>query len=139
MSLLERQAWFVIKVILLTGLLYLVVGACTHYHQGALGVFGLLGLIGFVNLIGRKERSAGKVVMDERDLAISRKATLAGYSVFWLFFVAGMMLPFFLYGPQAKITIGTEIPAFFVNASLILIFLVRSVTILILYRRSGHA
>ena len=138
MSILERQAWFVIKVILLTVLLYLVVGACTQYNRGALGIFGLIGLLGFVGMIGRRERNAGKVVMDERDLAISRKATLIGYSVFWLFFVAGMLMPFFLYGPQGTITIGTDIPAFFVNASLCLIFLTRSVAILILYRRPGN-
>ena len=139
MSVLERQAWFVIRIIVLTVVLYLAVGACTHYHSGALGVFGLIGLIGFIGLIGRKERQAGKVVLDERDLAISRKATLIGYSVFWTVFVPGMMMPFFIYGPNAKITIGTDIPTFLVNASLMVILLVRSVAILILYRRAVHA
>jgi len=135
MSVLERQSRFIIKVIVGTIFMYLVVGGCTHFHPAALSVFGLYGLLGFTQLIGRSERLAGKVIYDERDLAIGRKATVIGYSVFWTVFVVVLMLPLFYYGPDGQITIHPAIcAAVMINAAVSIIFLTRSFAVLALYR-----
>ena len=134
MSVLERQSRFMIKVIVGTIFMYLVVGGCTHYHPAALSVFGLYGLLGFTQLIGRRERLAGKVVYDERDLAIGRKATVIGYSVFWVVFVVALMLPIFCYGPDGKITLTAMYSVLIINIALTIVCLTRSFAVLALYR-----
>jgi hypothetical protein len=50
----------------------------------ATGAFGLFGLFGLQPLLYR--RRGKTVVWDERDTLINHRATIAGYSVFWLVF-----------------------------------------------------
>ncbi len=139
MNVLERQARFTLMVIIITVCLYLAIVACIGFHPAAMAAFGFTGLLGLTGLIGRKERKAGKIIMDERDREISQKASIVAYSVFWLFFVACLMAPFFIYGPNAKITIGVGVPALFVGISGIMVYFVRSLVIVILYRRDVNA
>lgn len=75
--------------------------------EAACGAFGFIGFIGFVGLaplLFRKDED--QVALDERDLRIQRKAMLAAYTVFWLLFVAGAMVPWFVVGPKGVITVN---------------------------------
>ena len=138
MNVLERQARFMLWVIIITALLYLGVVPWVGF-QKAFAMFGFFGFAGFTPLIGRKERKSGKIIMDERDREIERIATLAGYSVFWVFFVAAAMTPFFMYGPNAKMTIDTGLPCDILFIAMALIFFVRSLVIVMLYRKGRVA
>lgn len=131
----EKQAWFMLIVMVVTLALWLAVVAVFGFHEATLGVFGLLGLAGFAGLIGRRERKAGMVIMDERDKQIALKATTGGYSVFWLFFVAAAMGPFFVLGPDATLTLSTTTIIFIVFPALMVLLLVRLLIIVVLYRR----
>jgi len=74
--------------------------------QGALGGFGFMGIFGFTGLspfLYKKE--TGKVSFDERDLLIQRKAYLGAYAIFWVLFVLGAMIPFFILGPKGTISV----------------------------------
>ncbi len=135
----ERQAWFVLIVTAVTVALWLAVVAIFGFHEATLGVFGLFGISGFAATIGRRERKAGMVTMDERDKQIALNATTAGYSVFWLFFVATAMGPFMILGPHATLTLKTTIIGFVVVPAMMVVFVVRSLIIVVLYRRGSRA
>ena len=42
---------------------------------------------------------------DERDLLIQRKAALGAYAIFWCLFVLAAMIPFFVLGPDGKVSV----------------------------------
>ena len=46
-----------------------------------------------------------KPPLDERDLLIKRKAMIAAYWGFWPIFVLMAMAPFFVYGPNGKVSV----------------------------------
>jgi len=135
MNVQEKQAWYVLAVFGVALVTYLAVACFLGFHPRVLGVFDLLGLAGFTPLIGRRERRAGKVVMDERDTDIARKAYLAAYSLFWLCFVAVCMAPFFAKGPNATLTIPTILPPMLLMGGGALIAIVYSLVVIAMYRR----
>ncbi len=128
----QRQARFILAVYAATAVVYAVLAPLIGFRP-ACGAFGIFGLAGFTPLIGRKDRRAGKVVMDERDLSIDREATVAGYSFFWLFFVAACMIPWVVKGPDGTISVNFLMLMLGFGAFILLV--VWSLVILILYRR----
>jgi len=139
MNVLEKQAWYTLTVIIITTLLYFTIVAHVGFQPGTVSVFALFAFVALTIRIGHKERKAGKIIEDERDREIARKATVAGYSVFWMFFVAGAMTPFFIYGPYERISIATPNLGILVVIAMGLIFFVRSLAIVILYRKDANA
>ena len=105
MSVAEKQAWFILIVFAVTMALFggsiLIFG----WHEGLLGILGLYGLTGGVVLIGRSEKKSGKIIWDERDVAIERTANLIGYSIFWVILVIATMMPFFIHGAEHIVSI----------------------------------
>ena len=85
------------------GIAYLIVGLPVHRALGGFGLIGLCGLTGFSPILYKKSRD--KVTFDERDLTIQRKASLGAYSIFWALFVLAAMIPFFVLGPDGKISV----------------------------------
>ncbi|MDH4238163.1 MAG: hypothetical protein OEW48_01235 [Phycisphaerae bacterium] len=113
------------------GILYFIVGI-----PGSLAGFafiGIGGLGGLGSLIFKKDK--GKITFDERDKLIKEKAKLAGFTASFLFAGLGCMIPFFILGPKASISViwlpniwcGTFLTAFFVH----------SVAIMVQYGRTG--
>jgi hypothetical protein len=125
----QKQAWFTLAVL---GATTLVVAALIPFlGRGALGGFGVLGLLGLGPLFYR--RKAGRVLTDERDQVIQRRAVVLAYTVFWLLFVAvGVLVPFVY--PES-------VPSWLVGASLFAAFMlfmgVLSVATLVQYGREG--
>ena len=106
------------------GVLYFVVGI-----PGALAGFAFIGIAGLGGLgswIFKKDK--GKVTFDERDRLIKQKAKLAGFTASFLFAGLACMIPFFILGPKASISVtwlpniwcGTFLTAFFVHSLTIL-------------------
>ena len=75
--------------------------------------------------------------MDERDLMIHKSARWCGFGIFWFFYVFGFMgtWGWARYMAYRSISVDTSILPFFVFGAFILIFLVDSITRVILYRR----
>jgi uncharacterized membrane protein len=138
MSVQEKQAWFMLAVIGLTGLVYGALGLAVGFHTWTLGTLGLLGFAGLAPLIGQRNRGRGEIIFDERDVLISRRAGNAAFGIVWLVFVAGMMAPFFLKGPEATITVPVAGLALAVCGATVLLFTVQSVAIVIQYRTGRH-
>jgi hypothetical protein len=125
----QRQSWYILAVLGLTAVV--VLGLVPFLGYGAMGGFGFLGLIGLAPLFSR--RKEGRVVTDERDLQIQRRAVVTAYTVFWLIFVAvGVLVPFVY--PE---TVPSRLVALSVWVAFMLFMGVLSVTTLVLYGREG--
>jgi hypothetical protein len=135
MTVQERQAWFTLSIFGLSLIVYLILVSIFGFRESAMGAFGITGFAGFTPLIGRKERRQGKVQMDERDNEIGKAASLAGFAVVWVYFVAVCMLPFFIKGPNATITIPVIVPTQVLLVAWIIVSTLRSLVVVAMYRR----
>lgn len=138
MSIPERQAWFILGVFGLTLIAYLVLAAIIGFRLPAFGAFGLSSLAGFAPLIGLKERRQGKVVIDERDLAIQKATSIAGFATFYFFFVIICMVPLFINGPKGTITIPVTLPGMFIPLGMMILFTVHSLVVVVMHREGNH-
>lgn len=112
-----------------TAVLFFIVGLPWSKAQGGLGFLGIAGLGGLGPLIFKKD--TGKVACDERDQLINNRAAATGFLAAFLITGLTCMLPFFVLGPKATISI-TWLPMIFMTAGLAS-FLVHSIAILSQY------
>lgn len=138
MNVQEKQAWFTGVITWTAAAGFLIAGALTHFHPAAQALFSLLAFSAFSPLIGRKERIGGKIVMDERDQEIARKALVISYSIFWVCFVAACMAPFFVLGPNAQLTVPATWFCGVIWAAWCIVQGTSSLSIIIMYRRGAH-
>jgi hypothetical protein len=101
--------------------------------QAAFGFFGLLGLGGFSPLFYRKRGRT--VVLDERDEQIAKTALVAGYSVFWLFFVSANMGVWSVVYFGGHSTISVHVLPDIVFGGFVIFITTRAVAIVVQYRR----
>ena len=128
----EKSAWFVIGVSVATLVAFLILVPFLGFKV-ALGSFGLFGLAGLTPLFFRKQ--PGKVVSDERDRIIVRKAAVAGGMSSYLVFVAGCMAAWLIKMIQGEATIDIAVLPLLVFFGAVVLFLVRSIALLVFYRR----
>jgi hypothetical protein len=74
---------------------------------------------------------AGEIVYDERDETIKKKAVVTVYTIFWIIFTFGCVIPLFVLGPNATIPIYV-LPWMLVCAAIV-VRVVWSIAILIQY------
>ena len=137
MNRVQKIAWLLVITIsvavLLTGgavgILYLQLGM--PKALAGLGFLGITGFGGLGPLIFRKDKDA--VTCDERDKLINRRAALAGFGAAYMVVGLACMVPFFVLGPNANISV-TWLPMIFMGAGLSSFF-THSVAILIQYGR----
>jgi len=96
---------------------------------GGLGFLGICGLIGLSPILFWKKR--GEVGFDERDQLIYKRATLVAYSVFWVFFTAACMIPWWILETGARIRV--VLLPLMLAAGFIIVQLIQSVAILAQY------
>jgi hypothetical protein len=94
---------------------------------------GIVALAGFSPLIFGKDK--GKVVFDERDRLIKRRASLAGFGTFFIFSYGGMVLMSLLVGWNGLISVHSVGTIFGVSA--IAMWAAWAVAILVQYGRGG--
>ena len=135
----QKIAWSFVVTISIAFLLSCIAIAILYIKVGmpkalaGLGFMGIAGLGGFSPLIFRKD--TGKVIFDERDKLIKRRAALAGFGASYLFVGLACMIPFSILGPKASISV-TWLPNIFMGTGLSLFF-VTSVAVLVQYGRGG--
>ncbi len=139
MNRIQKIAWTLVISTSAAFVISLVaVGIFYHYvgmPRALLGFscMGLAGLGGLAPLLFRKDK--GPVAADERDTLFQRRAAIAGFATAYMVMGAGCMIPFFVLGPSARISI-TWLPTIFMGAG-ISHFLVYSLAILTQYGWSG--
>ncbi len=75
-----------------------------QWHSATAG-FAFMALMGLSRVDPSMFRiKSKKPPLDERDLLIKRKAMIAAYWGFWPIFVTMAMAPFFVYGPNGKVS-----------------------------------
>jgi len=135
MNRMQKIAWSLVITIsagvivsgIATAILYAKVGM--PKASSGLAFLAIAGLGGFSPLIFGKDK--GKVTFDERDKLIKRRAALAGFATSYLFVGLVCMIPFFVLGPMASISV-IWLPNIFGGACLSFFF-VWSVAILVQY------
>ena len=129
----QKRAWIVLSASSLGCVAFVVLGSL--YGFGEAGpTFGLLGLAGFSGLVGRHERR------DERDLAIGRRATLAGAMASYGTFIAGCTGTWLVaYAWHRQEQLSVHLLAAITMAGVAVLPIARSVAILILYGRHVEA
>ncbi|MFC1675983.1 hypothetical protein ACFL3G_02840 [Planctomycetota bacterium] len=96
-------------------------------------LMGLSGLSVFSLLFIKKDK--GDIVFDERDRLIKQRSALAGFCLAFIFVGMACMLPFFILGPQASISVKW-LPNIWIG-TFICQFFGYSLTLLIQYGRGG--
>ena len=127
----QKAALFNLIVVVLA--LATVLGLYPFLGRGATGGFGVLGFLGFSPLFFRRHR--GQVLADERDQLIQRRSTILAYSVFWLAFVASMMLALVFYGGDGAVPVLVLMNALWLG--FMLVIGVHAIATLAQYGRGG--
>jgi hypothetical protein len=109
------------------GLLYIIHGMPKALV--GLGFLGIAGLVGLSPILFRKKR--GQLGFDERDLLIYRRAILAAYSIFWVFFTAACMIPWWIFKTGGSIPV-VVLPVMLAGGFFI-VQLIQSIAILVQY------
>lgn len=129
----QRRAWFVLGVFGLACLGFVVLWLTIGFGV-AWAAFAVFGLGGFSALIGRGEKA------DERDLSISRRATLAGGMASYGAFISGCMGVWFVtFAGRGQELISVHVLGTITVMGMVALFTARSLAILILYGRHVEA
>lgn len=133
MNRVQKIAWALV-ITTLTGLALSVAAVAIAYPRVGMpkallgfAFMGISGLGGFSPLIFKEDK--GKVTFDERDKLIKERAALAGFAAGCLFAGLACMIPFFVLGPKASVSVmwlpniwmGTFLTMFFFNSVAILV------------------
>ena len=142
MNRIQKMAWWmaiwvsagVILAAIAVAILFLVIGMPWSIARAGLGFLGIAGFGGLASLIFKKD--PGKVTCDERDHLINTRAAAAAFASAFLVTGLACMLPFFILGPEATVSV-TWLPDIFMAAGLTTFF-VHSVAILAQYGWKGE-
>jgi hypothetical protein len=142
MNRIQKMAWWmliwisagVIIAAIAVAVAHFIVGMPWPIARAGLGLAGIAGFGGLASLIFKKDK--GKVTCDERDRLINSRAAVAGFCAAFLVTGLGCMLPFFVLGPEATVSV-VWLPNIF-GAAGFAVFLVHSIAILVQYGWKGE-
>ena len=134
MSAMEKVAW----TELLVSVLAIVVVTLLFPWLGnaATGGFGLLGLLGCSVWFVRKRRQ--KVIVDERDIAIQRRATELGVHVAWLLLFLSLAGLVFWSSSYNNHVVQTSILNWLIWIQLAICYGVKGLAGVLMYRKQRH-
>jgi hypothetical protein len=129
----RKYALFQLVVVGVAAVAVVVILVATRNVMASLAGFAVLGLLGLRTMVLRGAGSSP--VQDERDAAIQRRATVAGYTALWIGLVAwGVAVPL-TFGDQGSVPLAWVVPVVWVGWWLVLC--VRSIAILVLDARGS--
>jgi uncharacterized membrane protein (DUF485 family) len=129
----EKQAWFLLSVVIVTIATYFAFVAFAGFVPATSASFALLGLTGLPAFRHKKE------LVDERDREIANKADLVGSRVFWVVFVAVPMVIGFSKGWDSVLLVPVWTLTLVLYVAVALVVGVRALTAITLYRKANHA
>ena len=127
----EKRAWIELSIILvILAAFFSLVSFGWRLDSVSLAIFAIVGFLGF----RRYKRRPGEVIYDELDLQIERQALLSSMCGFYI-----LLIIFSL----AAQKFDTAVPIWMVVqifwAVSLLIWAIKAIIIIVLYRRSAHA
>jgi len=140
MNRIQKIAWTLIIAIssglilscIAVAILYVKVGMPKAIAGFAL--MGIVGLAGFSPLIFRKDK--GEITFDERDKLIKRRASLAGFGVFFICFFLEWMITDFIVGSNGLIRV--RLIGMMFSGACLGMWAAWAVAILVQYGRGGE-
>ena len=136
----QKIAWFnliVIAVTIIVTAAVITIEICIRgYSTIGPWFIGIMALLQFNTRFFKHPQGGDKVIHDERDTLILKKALSLSYTVFWYVFLFLCFILFLLIGPKNSVPVIT-IPLIAIGAGLFL-KIVGSVAILVLYGRGAE-
>jgi len=134
MSRQEKRAWIMLSIIVITLAAYFaLVSYGGKLDSVSLAVFAVLGFLGF----RRIKRRPGEVLYDERDLKIERQALLSSLCLFYILMIVFSVASSFTDGWDVNVSIRMVVEVFWIVS--LVIWAIKALIIIALYRRSAHA
>jgi hypothetical protein len=140
MNRLQKMSWFniivIISTIIITTTGIMVELEIKGYSDNCLWFFVIpLLLLRLKPFLFKKPQGRDKVVLDERDFDITKKALAIAYKIFWYVFIALSFLLFLIIGPRNSVPAIT-LPLIAIGSALF-IQVACSAAILVQYGRGG--
>ena len=139
MNRLQKLSWFTLIIIFATIIITMAVMMVEFAKKGYsnIGLYFLapLVLLKLKPFLLKKPGGRDKVILDERDINIIKKALAIAYKTFWFVFISFCFLLFIIIGPRNSVPVIT-LPLIAIGSALF-IQVVCSASILILYGRGG--
>jgi len=132
----EKWGWWTLGVVVLTIAAYGAFVAFLGHGPATSSVFALLALTA---IPASSRRYFKGRTFDEREREIARKASSAGFSVFWLVFVGFILVAGFVKGWDASVTVPMWALEEILWWAASLVMGVQALTTLLLYRGGLHA
>jgi hypothetical protein len=135
MNAMEKVAWteFLVSVVAIAAVTLLV----PWLGRGALGAFGLLGFLGLTPLFLRKR--GDRVVIDERDQEIQRKAIVLGVNSAWMM-LSMTLIAAVLWSAHSHATgVSTGFLTWLIWVQFAVCYGIKGLVAVILYRRQHAA
>jgi hypothetical protein len=101
------------------------------------GFIAIIILLKFNPFLFKKPQSAGRVVSDERDSLIVKRAVSFAYTTFWIVFVLSTFLSFLIIGPRNSVPTIT-LPLMALGGG-VFMKIICSVAMLVQYNRGGKS
>jgi len=137
----QKLAWFNL-IVITASIIITTTAIAIEIHIRGYSTIGwwffvaILALLKFKPFMFKKPQGQDKVVCDERDTLIVKRASSFVYTTFWIVFILLCFLLFILIGPKNSIPTIT-LPLMAVGGALFLQIVV-SVAILVQYGRGGN-
>jgi uncharacterized membrane protein len=128
----ERIAWFSVVVTVTSVTVFAILAPFIGLTK-ATAAFSILALLALPTFFAWRNRTGGRVIFDERDLAIQAKATRITFAVFWLYFWGCAMGAYFIFGEQG--TVPVQLVMTIAWLAFALLYFVISLAMIIQYRR----
>lgn len=139
MNRLQKLSWFnlivIFATIIITTTVIMVELAKKGYSSISIYFLAPLVLLKLKPLLFKKPQGQDNVVLDERDIDITKRALAIAYKIFWFVFISFCFLLFIIIGPRGSVPVIT-LP-FIAIGGAFFIQTICSVSILILYGRGG--
>ena len=123
MNRIQKMAWWmaiwvsagIILAAIAVAVSHFIVGMPWSIARAGLGFVGIAGFGGLASMIFKKD--PGKVTCDERDRLLNNRAAIAAFASAYLVTGLACMLPFFILGPEATVSV-VWLPDIFMAAGL---------------------
>ena len=135
----QKLAWLNIIVIIST-IIITTTAIAVEIHIRGFSTIGfwfitILVILKFKPFMFKKPQARDKVVLDERDIDITKKALAIAYKIFWYVLISVCFLLFLIIGPRNSVPV-TTLPLIAIGSALF-IQVACSVSMLVQYGRGG--
>jgi hypothetical protein len=129
----EKRAWIELSIVLITLAVYFAFISFGRLDPVSLSIFALASFLGF----RRNKRRRGQVTYDERDRQIERQALFSSLCAFYVLMMIFSVAAGMTNGWDTSVPVWMAVQIFW--ALSLLIWAMKALIVIVLYRRGAHA